>query len=106
MKRPAWRDEPPPDPNNPSKSQIKRDYLELQEFALKILTIPLVRFEAIEMDERLSEAIADMRRMNNLPAKRRQAQFIGKLLREVDLEPFRAAMLESHPPRPTRRPGV
>lgn len=106
MKRPAWRDEPEPDPNNPSKSQVKRDYLELQEFALKILTIPLARYETLEIDERLSEAIADMRRMSNLPARRRQAQFIGKLLREVDLEPFRQAMIAAHPPRPPRKPTV
>lgn len=93
MKRPSWHTEPEPDPNNPSKSQIKRDYLELQEFALKILTIPVPRFDALEMDEELREAIAEMRRLSNLPARRRQAQYIGKLLREVDLEPFRAAMI-------------
>ena len=92
MKRPSWHTEPDPDPNNPSKSQIKRDYLELQEFALKILTIPLARFNALEMDESLREAIDEMRRLSSLPARRRQAQYIGKLLREEDLEPFRIAL--------------
>lgn len=102
MKRPAWRDEPPPDPDNPSKSQIKRDFHELQEFALKLLTIPHARFEALEMDERLRDAVHELRMLKSLPARARQAQYIGKLLREVDLEPFRTAMLSARLPQ-TRR---
>ena len=93
MKRPSWHTEPEPDPNNPSKSQVKRDYLELQDFGLKMLGIPQVLLDRLEMDDDLREALAELRRMGNKPARRRQAQYVGKLLRDVDLEPFRRVMV-------------
>lgn len=92
MKRPSWHTEPEPDPNNPSKSQVKRDYLELQDFGLKLMVLSQARLDAIEMDERLREALTELRRMSSPPARRRQSQYVGKLLRDVDLEPFRLAL--------------
>ncbi len=92
IKKPSWRVEEPPDPNNPSKSQIKRDYHALQELAMKLIGVQQARLDAIDMDERLRDAITELRRMNKLPARARQAQYVGKLLRDVDLAPFRSAL--------------
>lgn len=93
IKKPSWREEEPPDPNNPSKSQIKRDYLALQELAMKLIGARQARLDAIEMDDRLREAINELRRFKNQPARARQAQYVGKLLRDEDLAPFRKALL-------------
>ena len=94
MKRPRWHTEPDADPSNPSKSQIKRDLIKLQEFGLRLLAIRQDRLDAIAMDDRLREALLDLRR---LPAagRRRQAQYVGKLLREVDLAPFERELPEN-----------
>jgi len=92
MKRPSWFTEPERDPAHPSKSQVKRDLLALQDFGLELVKIPPARLEEIEMDERLREALAELRRLTNLPARKRQSQYIGKLLRDVDLAPFKRAL--------------
>jgi ribosome-associated protein len=93
IKKPSWQYEPPPDPNNPSKSQIKRDYLALQELAMKLINVRQARLDVIEMDDRLRDAIDELRRFKHLPARARQAQYVGKLLRDENLEPFRRALL-------------
>jgi ribosome-associated protein len=95
MKKQSWHEEPERDPLRPSKSQVKRDLLALQEFGLELLKIQPKRLEAIEMDDRLRAAIAELRRLTSHAARRRQVQFVGKLLREVDLEPFRKALAAS-----------
>ena len=92
IRKPSWRVEEPPDPNHPSKSQIKRDYLALQDLAMKLVHVPPARLNAIEMDERLRDAISELLRMKKLPARARQAQYVGKLLRDVDLVPFQRAL--------------
>lgn len=93
IKKPDWHNEPPPDPNFPSKSQVKRDYLALQELAMKLMHVRQARLDAIEMDERLRDAIHDLRKLKNSPARARQAQYVGKLLRDENLEPFQRALL-------------
>lgn len=92
MKKPSWFPEPERDPNNPSKSQLKREFHELKDFGLELLKLPQAQLDQMEMDEELREALADLRKMNNLPARRRQAQYVRKLLVDVNLEPFRRAL--------------
>jgi ribosome-associated protein len=95
MKKQSWHDEPERDPAHPSKSQIKRELLALQEFGLELLKIQPRRLDAIEMDDRLRAAIAELRRLTSHSARRRQVQYVGKLLRDVDLDPFRRALAAS-----------
>lgn len=86
MKRRSWHTEP--DPAYPSKSQVKRDLLDLQDFGRRLLDIPAARLAAIPMEDELRTALLELRRLAP-SARRRQAQYVGKLLRGVDLEPFR-----------------
>jgi ribosome-associated protein len=45
---------------------------------------------ALGLPERLEEAIAEARRLTSFGARRRQAQFIGKLMRQLDEESLAA----------------
>jgi ribosome-associated protein len=49
----------------------------------------------IDLPEALRAAIADMARIGSHEARRRQLQYIGKLMRQVDPEPLRAALKDA-----------
>ncbi|MGH8555453.1 MAG: ribosome biogenesis factor YjgA, partial [Gammaproteobacteria bacterium] len=76
----------------PSKSQLKRDALELQELGAALEELPQDKVDAIEMGERLREALRELKRLKVGEARRRHMQFIGKLLRDEDPERFRSAL--------------
>lgn len=88
-------DELPDDaPLPPSKTQLKQEMHELQAMGLELLQLSDAQLDRLEMPERLREALRDMRGMTNFGARRRQAQFIGKLLRQADEAPLRAALAD------------
>ncbi|WP_290872728.1 ribosome biogenesis factor YjgA [Aquabacterium sp.] len=86
---PEWDDNRPP-----SKSMLKRESHELQELGKQLLAMPDSRLDDIEMPERLREALADWKKTKSFEGKRRQLQFIGKVMRGVDAEPLREAVAE------------
>ncbi|MDP3859938.1 MAG: ribosome biogenesis factor YjgA [Stagnimonas sp.] len=73
----------------PSKTSVKVELLDLQELGLALLELPADRFARIEMEPRLREAFQELQRLTNLSARKRQASFIGKLLRDEDSTAFR-----------------
>ncbi len=89
----------------PSKSERKREQLELQTLGEKLAGLPDEDLEGLELGERLSEAIRDLRQMKSHEAIRRQKQLIGKLMREVDPGPIRAIFADrsDHVMRERRR---
>lgn len=76
----------------PSKSQRKRDSHDLQSLGEALVTLPKERLADIGLPELLTDAIADYKRTKSFEGKRRQMQYIGKLLRGVDAEPVREAV--------------
>ena len=78
----------------PSKSQLKREMTALQDLGAELAALPKERLAKIEMPERLSDALLDAQRFTKHEARRRQMQFIGKLMREIDAAPLQAAMDE------------
>ena len=82
------------DPARPSKSQRKRDMAALQELGTELVMLNADRLAQIELPERLCEAIADAQRIRDFEGRRRQMQFIGKLMREIDPAPIRAKLDE------------
>ncbi len=76
----------------PSKSQLKRDSHELQTLGEALVTMPKDRLADIGLPELLDDAIADYKRTKSFEGKRRQMQYIGKLLRGVDPEPIKEAV--------------
>lgn len=76
----------------PSKSQRKREMAALQALGESLLRLPTAEVARIDLPEPLREALAEMPKMASHEARRRQLQYIGKLMREVDPEPLRAAI--------------
>ena len=78
-----------------SKSQLKRDSLELQELGKRLAALSEEHLARVPLDPPLLEAIGLAKRIHNKrSALKRHYQFIGKLLRARDPEPIRAALDE------------
>lgn len=80
----------------PSKSQLKREMLERQELGAALVTLSETRLEALALPERLLDALAEWQRTRSHEGRRRQLQYIGKLMRLVDPEPIRQALEAQH----------
>lgn len=76
----------------PSKTKRKQAMLELQELGAALVELAPARLEAIELPETLSRAVQEARKFTSHGARRRQMQFIGRLMRDIDPEPIRAAL--------------
>jgi ribosome-associated protein len=88
------RREPEPDAfsDGPSKTQLKRAMTELQDLSIALLDLPDAQLDQIEIDEPLRDALRELRGIRSHGAKRRQAQYVGKLMRNADEEPLRQAL--------------
>jgi ribosome-associated protein len=78
---------------SPSKSQVKREMHALQQLGEELVRLDAGRFAAlareVELPERLVDAVAAARTITAWGARKRQLQFIGKLMREQDPAPIR-----------------
>jgi len=75
-----------------SKSQRKRDSSALQDLGEALVDLPAERLAKIEMPDNLRLAVQDARRITKHEARRRQMQYIGKLMRSTDPVPIQAAL--------------
>ncbi len=85
-------DNEPSEYRGPSKSQRKREMTALQELGEELVGLSRERLLKIEMPERLLDAILDAQRITKHEARRRQMQYIGKIMRDVDVEPLSEAL--------------
>lgn len=74
-----------------SKSEIKRDAEALKKLGEKLVDLTKAKLEKIPLEEKLLEAIELAQRLQK-EARRRQLQYIGKLLRNIDVEPIQDAL--------------
>jgi ribosome-associated protein len=100
--RKAWRpqhamshptddtDEPLDD--RPSKSARKRAAHEAQDLGEQLIALRDADLDALDLPETLTDAIRLARRTPSRGGGARQRQYIGKLMRDVDLDPIRAAL--------------
>jgi len=77
----------------PSKSAIKREFLALQKLGEELITLQESDLRQIGLDEELLRAVLEARQIKSRGALRRQKQYIGKIMRHVDPEPIRAAIM-------------
>ena len=75
-----------------SKTQRKKAGHMLQALGEELVKLNDNQLAAIELPEALRDAVMVARRITKFEAKRRQLQYIGKLMRAVDAEPIRAAL--------------
>ena len=76
----------------PSKSARKRSAHAAQDLGEALLRLPAAELSALELPEVLREALRLAQRITSRAALARQRQYIGKLMRQVDQEPIRAAL--------------
>jgi ribosome-associated protein len=82
-------------PDEPvSKTRRKREMHELQSLGAALVALPETQLHEMQLESGLLEALLEARRIRSHEAKRRQLQYIGRLMREVDPEPIRAALAE------------
>jgi len=73
----------------PSKTRRKAEMDALQDLGEALLRVDPERLAELELPDRLTEAIGAARRITHREARRRQLQFIGRLMRDVDPGPIR-----------------
>ena len=82
-----------------SRTELKRESTELQKLGEALLTLRPDLMARLNLSEKLRDAVQEAKRISNFEGKRRQMQFIGKLMRLIDpaaLEDLRAALSEQH----------
>jgi ribosome-associated protein len=80
----------------PSKSQRKREMEALQDVGARLTELNAAQLAQIELPERLLEAIVEAQRIRDFEGRRRQMQYIGKLMREVDPAPILTKLEQWH----------
>ena len=80
------------DASRPSKTQQKKYMHALQEMGAELVGLNDAQLAAVPLPETLREAVMAAKRMSKFEARRRQLQYIGKLMRDVDPGPIRAQL--------------
>ena len=82
-----------------SKTDLKRESTELQKLGEDLLTLRADLIERLDLSEKLVDAVQEAKRISHFEGKRRQMQFIGKLMRQLapeTLVAIRALLTEQH----------
>jgi ribosome-associated protein len=74
----------PQKPNNESKSQRKEDMLALQKIGESLIKLTEEKLATIDLPNNLLIAIQHIKSFTSNEAKRRQLQYIGKIMRQID----------------------
>ena len=85
-------DDSPPTDEKPSKSSRKRAAHAAQDLGVALTQLRDSELQKLDLPERLMDAIREARRTPGRGGAARQRQYIGKLMRDIDLEPIRAAL--------------
>jgi ribosome-associated protein len=83
------QDDLSPEYDRPSKSQVKRDMLALQDLGKKLIDLPPERLKQLPLAEKLYEAIRMAQRITSREGGRRQRHYVGKLMRDADADAIR-----------------
>lgn len=80
-----------------SRTDMKRESDALQDLGEELLELRADRLAQLALPDKLMDALAELRRITNFEGRRRQAQFVGKLMRKLDddaVDQARAALAE------------
>ena len=76
--------------DGPSKTELKAQSAELQALGEALLTLRRDLFEPLELPGKLVDGLEELKRITNFEGKRRQSQYVGKLMRQLDEEQLAA----------------
>ena len=72
-----------------SKTRKKKDMLALQDLGVKLVELNEQQLGTMQLPEPLLAAVREARRLTRHEARRRQMQYIGRLMRDIDPAPIR-----------------
>jgi len=75
-----------------SKSQRRRDALEVKSLARELIKLNQAKLDRVPLDEPVRAAVAEARQIRSNVARKRQMQYVAKLLRRDDPEPILLAL--------------
>lgn len=78
--------------DRPSKTQRKKESHDLQQLGEDLVAIPDDRLDGLPMNESLRDALRTYKKTRTHEGRRRQMQYVGKLMRRADPEPLREAV--------------
>lgn len=82
-----------------SKTDLKKRSAHLQAVGEKLLTLKAALLQRLALPEALLEAVAEAKRIDDFEGRRRQLQYVGKLMRRLDeaqVAEIEAAVAEQH----------
>lgn len=86
--------EEPSENEGPSKSSIKREMTALQKMGTRLTELGAAQLALVPMSESLRSAIALARNIRKNEGRRRQLQYIGKLMRYEEIDAIRQKLDE------------
>ena len=72
-----------------SKTKRKQEMHDLQRLGVALVALPVSQLSEMNIPEGLQKAVLEAKRIKSHEGKRRQMQYIGRLMRDVDPAPIR-----------------
>ena len=82
-----------------SRTDLKKESDALQKLGVGLVDLSASRLEKLKLGDKMMDAIQEAKRITNFEGKRRQMQFIGKLMRGMEPElllAVRATLADQH----------
>ena len=78
----------------PSKTKIKKQMHDLQDLGEELVGLSKEHLAEIEIPDNLRDAVREVKKIKSFGAIKRQMQYIGKLMRDIDPAPIQAKLSE------------
>jgi ribosome-associated protein len=75
-----------------SKTKRKKEMHELQALGVALVDLPESQIAGLQIADQLREAVLEAKRIKSHEGRRRQLQYIGRLMRDIDAAPIRAQL--------------
>ena len=76
----------------PSKTRLKKESHDLQHLGEQLAALSDHQLAGLEMDDAVRDAVLTYKRTKSHEGRRRQMQYVGKLMRRIEVEPLREAV--------------
>ena len=90
----AFGDDGEEEYDGPSKSEVKRQLLALQDLGKQLTAMPQETLSKLSLPDDVLREVQEFQRIKTFKAKQRQIQHIGKLLRNADADAIRKAIAD------------
>ena len=81
-----------PDYDRPSKTRLKKESHDLQHLGEQLAALSDGQLASVGLGEQLFDAVQQYKKTKSHEGRRRQMQYVGKLMRKVDVDPIREAV--------------